>query len=35
MDKKKLLWAVLAATAGCSAAAGLWWFARNRRWERR
>lgn len=34
MDKKKLLWAALAATAGCGAA-GLWWFARNRRWERR
>lgn len=35
MDKKKLLWAALAATAGCGAAAGLWWFARNHRWERR
>lgn len=35
MDKKKLLWTALAATAGCGAAAGLWWFARNRRWERR
>lgn len=35
MDKKKLLWAALAATAGCSTAAGLWWFARNRRRGRR
>jgi len=35
MDKKKLLWAALAATAGCGAAAGLWWFARNRRRGRR